>query len=196
MCTDPAHPQRPRRHQHGLTLIELIVFIVIISVALVGVLSVLNVTVFRSADPMVRKQMLVIAEALLEEAQMLPFTYCDPADANATTATSSAGCASLPQGLGPANGETRGSATNPFNNVADYAGLATLNPVTNAAGASFPGYTATIAITATDTLNGITSGAAPATMNVLRITVTVSTLSGSDSITLEGYRTRHSPNST
>ena len=62
------------RRQRGITLIELIVFIVIVSVALVGVLSVLNVTARSGADPMIRKQMLAIAEALLEEVQSKPYT--------------------------------------------------------------------------------------------------------------------------
>ena len=55
------------RRQGGLTLIELVVFIVIVSVALVGVLSVLNVTVKSSADPVIRKQALALAEGMLEE---------------------------------------------------------------------------------------------------------------------------------
>ncbi|MFA6312356.1 MAG: type II secretion system protein, partial [Sterolibacterium sp.] len=71
-----------RRPQSGLTLVELVMFIVIVSVALAGVLTVLNVTVKSSADPMIAKQMLAIAEALLEEVQAKSFTYCDPNDAN------------------------------------------------------------------------------------------------------------------
>ena len=55
------------RRQGGLTLIELIIFMVIVSVALVGVLSVLNVTVKSSADPVIRKQALALAEAMLDE---------------------------------------------------------------------------------------------------------------------------------
>lgn len=55
------------RRQGGLSLIELIIFVVIVSVALVGVLSVLNVTVKSSADPVIRKQALALAEAMLDE---------------------------------------------------------------------------------------------------------------------------------
>ena len=52
--------------QRGLSLIELIMFIVIVGSALAGVLSVLNFTTKSSADPMVRKQALAIAEQIRE----------------------------------------------------------------------------------------------------------------------------------
>lgn len=55
------------RQQSGLSLIELIIFIIVISVGLVGILSVMNVTVKSSADPMLRKQAIALAEAILEE---------------------------------------------------------------------------------------------------------------------------------
>ncbi len=75
MCT--------RHRQLGISLIELIMFIVIVSVALAGILLVLNVTTKSSADPLVHKQALAIAESLLEEVELMPFTYCDPDDVNA-----------------------------------------------------------------------------------------------------------------
>jgi len=63
-------------HQSGLTLIELIVFIVVVSVGVVGILSVMNVTVRYSADPMVRKQALALADSIMEE--ILLKAYSDP----------------------------------------------------------------------------------------------------------------------
>ena len=63
-----------KRAQSGLTLIELIFFIVIVGGALAGVLSVLNVTTKSSADPLVRKTMLAIAQALMEEVQLIGST--------------------------------------------------------------------------------------------------------------------------
>lgn len=182
-----------RPGQCGFTLIELVIFIIVVGVGVAGVLSVFNLTVFRSADPMVRKQMLSIAEALLEEVEMQPFSYCDPTDANASTATSTAGCATTVETLGVEAGETRSSATNPFNNVSDYSGLATLNPVSDISGThTYTGYSATITLTA-EALNTIASTSTPATMEALRITVVVS--HGADSLRLDGYRARHSPNS-
>lgn len=186
----------PRRTQTGLTFVELIMFIVIVGIAVAGVLLVLDVAVKSSADPMIRKNMLSIAEALLEEVELMPFTYCDPNDANASTAASTAGCATLVEGMGPDAGETRSDTANPFNNVNDYyavGGLALPTPVPDISNTYFApaGYSATIQIVAED-LNGIVSTTTPATMRALRIAVTVS--HGSDSIVLEGYRTRHSPN--
>ncbi len=166
------------RCQRGLTLIELIMFIVIVGVALAGVLTVLNHTTQRSADPMIRKQVVAIAEAILEEVMLQPFTWCDPDDANAATATSAAGCATMAEGLGAEGSETRGT----FDNVNDYNGLST---TTNISGGGTAPYTATVAVVG-EALNGI------AATESLRITVTVA--AGNETIQLEGYRTRHSPN--
>ena len=83
MCTRSSlQPQR------GISLIELIMFIVIISVALTGILLVMNTSPRSSADPLIHKQALAIAESLLEEVELMPFTYCDPDDVNAASATS------------------------------------------------------------------------------------------------------------
>lgn len=81
---------RGQRNRHGgLSLIELIVFIVIVSVAIVGVLSVLNLTVAKSADPMIRKQALAVAEAMMEEILTKDYQN-DPADP--TNASPTLGC--------------------------------------------------------------------------------------------------------
>ena len=190
------------RRQQGMTLIELIVFIVIVSVALAGVLTVLNVTTKSSADPMIRKQMLAIAEALLEEIQLQPFTWCDPDDPAAATATSTGGCttaeSSGPESV-PVRLEARGDPLYPFDNVNDYAGANITTNIVGTASSMPTGYSAHVAVAdtsalATNRLGGITADA-----DVLLITVTVCHAAtcpsaGADSIVLEGYRTRHSPN--
>ncbi len=56
-----------KRLQKGFTLIELLIFILVVGVCLAGILSVMNTVVKSSADPMVRKQTLAVAESLLEE---------------------------------------------------------------------------------------------------------------------------------
>lgn len=182
--------------ESGLTIVELIMFIVIVGVGLAGIIAVFNVTAKSSADPMIRKNMLAIAEALLEEVEMMHFTYCDPTDANAATATSTADCATIVENLGPDVGETRTSTTNPFNSVNDYyvsGGMTLASPISDISGIYFApaGYGATIQIIP-EALNDIASNSTPSTMEALRIAVTVT--HGSDSLTLEGYRTRHSPN--
>lgn len=189
------------RRQAGLSLIELIVFIVIVSTALAGVLTVFNVTTKASADPMIRKQILAVAEAILEEVELQPFTWCSPDDANAATATNATlgagGCATTVQGLG-AGGAARIANTD---NVGDYSGV-TLNPVTSVDGAHpLAGYTAAIVLTPENLGPGGSAIASAAcaspndcsALNVLRIAVTVTHTSG-ESVLLEGYRTRYSPN--
>jgi MSHA pilin protein MshD len=179
---------------HGMTLIELIVFIVIVGTALAGVLTVLDTTARSGGDPVIRKQMLAIAEGLLEEVALRPFTWCDPDDATAATATSAtvgvgpAFCTATVEGMGPEAGETRTGGATSFDNVNDYAGLALPSPIASVSGSSFApaGYSATVAVTQ-NSLNGI------AATESLLIAVTVSR--GADSLVLEGYRTRHSPNS-
>lgn len=54
-------------------MIELIMFIVIVGIGVAGVLSVFTTSVKSSADPMVRKQALSIAESLLEEILLKDF---------------------------------------------------------------------------------------------------------------------------
>lgn len=165
--------RRPGR-QRGASLLELIVFIVIVGTALAGVLTVLNVSVLHSADPMVRKQMLAIAESLLDEVQLQPFTFCDPAAVEAKAASSTADCGGHLPSVGPPGGVTDRSL---YNNVANYSGL-TLGTAGDAASvisdmsnvqnnASPAGYWATISVATDGNLGGI------AATEVLRITVEV-----------------------
>jgi len=61
-------------------------FIVIVSAAVAGIIGVIDVTTRSSVDPMIHKQALAVAEAMMEEVRLQPFTYCDPDDPNAATA--------------------------------------------------------------------------------------------------------------
>ncbi|TNC96192.1 MAG: hypothetical protein FD121_1202 [Gallionellaceae bacterium] len=188
--------------QRGISLIELIIFIVIISVALTGILLVMNTVTRHSADPLIHKQALAIAESLLEEVELMPFSYCDPDDASAVVATSAVvggtGCDATVEAMGA---ETIGGVTEDrygtaspsdnasFDNVNDYNGfnMGAGSVVDITGGAAVGGYSTSIAIVET------ALGTVPAGES-LRITVTVT---GPDNvpIVLDGYRTRYAPRS-
>jgi MSHA pilin protein MshD len=184
----------PRRHR-GLTLIELLMFIVVVGIALAAMLRVFVTATTASADPMIRRQQLAIAESLLREVQLMPITWCDPDDANVGTATSAVvsatGCAATIESSGPEGGETRYGPANYFDNVNDYAGLSMsgIRDLSNTAVSGLAGYTAGVAVAAA-TLDSLTAGSGDA----LKITVTVSG-PDSSSIVLQGWRTRYAPQS-
>lgn len=194
------------RRQRGLTMVELIVFILVIGVAVAGVLGTLTTVTQRSADPLIRKQAMLLAESLLEEVALSHFTYCHPDAANAESAASTAACASLPEAFGRPAGEVR-----PYFNVNDYvaaAGVpAAFNPsdpsgdnVTDVSGNPMvpPGYRALVSISPVSGFGPagmqIGSAGASADSDVLRITVDVR-YGDNQHIILERYRTRYAPNS-
>jgi MSHA pilin protein MshD len=189
----------------GISLVELVVFIAIISVGLAGILGVMSFTTRASADPLAQKQALAIAEAYLEEALAMPFTYCDPDDVNAATAQSTAAvnpvdptrCATTLEGIG-AEGEARGSATTPYDNVNDYASLPAGVPA-NVDGTpigDLGNYTVAVAVVAAPlAASSATVSATDGNGRPLSLRVTV-TVTGPNAVTvaLDGYRTRYSPN--
>ncbi len=190
----------PSSGQRGVTLVELIIFIVVVGIAAMGVLLVIDVATRSSADPMIQKQALAAAEALLEEVQLQPFTYCDPDDANAATALAAANCTGGAGGpndenrlvagqLGPEAGETRSSATTPYDNVSDYNGLVIGPGITDLSGTAIPGLGA---FTAMVTVANQAIGAVPAA-DALLIGITV-TGPGDTTVVLHGYRVRYAPN--
>lgn len=175
----------------GFTLVELVVFISMIGIALGGVLVAYDYASRDSADPIVRKQALAVAESLLEEVQQMPFTYCDPDDPAATTASSPAAC-TTPEAIGPEAGESRYSATTPFDNVSDYHGYDTaleappgVKDVSGAQIAGLAGYNVRVTV-AGAALGGIAAGES------LLVTVEV-TAPYNVTARLESYRTRHAP---
>jgi MSHA pilin protein MshD len=199
MCIHPS--RRGPSSQAGASLVELLVFIVVVSIAVAGVLLVMNKVTAHSADALVHKQSLSIAESLLEEVELMPFTFCDPDDASAVSATSSAGC-TIAEGLGP---ETIGGVTEDrygtlapavnaqFDNVNDYNGFgmatgAGIRDITGNAIAGLSGYAAQVVVAPS------ALGDVPAAESLL-ITVTVTGPDGS-TVALDGYRTRYAPNGT
>lgn len=189
--TERGHYLRQQRAR-GSSLVELIMFIVIIGIAVAGVLGAMSLSTRASADPLIQKQALAIAEAYLEEVLAMPFTYCDPDDLDAATATSATvgagGCAATIEVIGAEAGETRGGGTTPYDNVNDYNSLATGVPasIDGTAISGLSSYSVSVAVVA----ESLSTVAAPAS---LRVTVTV-TGPSSTSVQLDGYRTRYAPN--
>ena len=190
--------------QRGISLVELIMFIVIVSVALAGILLVMDTVTKGSADPLIHKQSLAIAESLLEEVELMPFTYCDPDDPTAATAESAADCsAGMDQNKGgaalttptPAT-ENRWSASDPFDNVADYGGfvmnsgicdITNTTPTCTAPIAGLSAYRAAVDVSRAGSALGLASNDL-----ALRITVTVTGPDGTP-VVVEGIRTRYAP---
>lgn len=150
-----------RSKHRGFTLIELIIFIVVVSVGLVGILKVMDVTVKSSADPMVRKQTVAIAESLLEE--ILLKEFADPP------------------------GGYTGASRALFDDVDQYAGYTTAGGMKDMSGAVIPGLTqynvTSVTVVGTTNLTGLSSA------NAKQVTVTV-TGPGGD-ISLTGYRANY-----
>lgn len=175
-----------RARQLGLSLVELVMFIVVLGLALTAVLKAFTQATAASVDPQLRRQALAIAESLMEEVQLMPFTFCGADDANVATAQAVGDCATLPEAIGPEAGETRGT----FDNVNDYNGLAMAGivDITNTPVSGLSGYSASVRVAADD-LGSLTAASGDA----LRITVSVTSPDGS-TLTLDGYRSRYAPN--
>jgi MSHA pilin protein MshD len=119
--------------ERGFTFIEVIIAIVIIGIAVAGVLSVMNLTVSRSADPMIQEQAVAIAEAYLEEIRTKAFSDPD----------------------GSETGEGRAT----YDDVEDYDGLTDTgaHDQNNQAITGLAGYTVQVTVQAED-LNGLGAG--------------------------------------
>jgi len=152
---------RPRAPARGMTLIELVFAIVIISVGVAGVLQVYNNTVRNSGDPLVNKQMLAIAEGMLEEVALKPYAIV------------------------ASTGTAIGCSRSTFNDIWDYNNYATSSVICDVDGnaiATLGGYSMSVSVqTDSSTFSAVGVSAAA------RITVTVRY--GSRSLSLVSWRT-------
>ena len=129
------------RRLTGFTLIEMVIAIVVIGVGLAGVLTVYNITVKSSADPLIHKQMLAVAEEMMEEILLKPYT----------------------PGSGTISGCNRAAA----DDVSDYAGYS--QPICDIDGTAVPGlsgYSVAVAVNASATLATLSSGVKKVTVTV------------------------------
>lgn len=153
-----------RRAESGFTLIELIVAIVIISIGVVGVLAAYISSVKGSADAVVGKQLVSIAEEMMEEVLLKPHAVNGGAPANALTA------------CGP------GASRAAFDDIRDYNGYQTTGicDIDGGAVSGLSGYGVAVQVQ-TVNLGGIA--------NTLRVTVTASR--GTQNLVLDGFRTAY-----
>jgi len=211
------------KRQAGLTLIELVMFMVIVGVAAAGIMGVFNIGASHSADPLRRKQALMIAEALMEEVLLACFTFCNPDFDGADSAANQAACGAQQVVIGIPGG------SRPFSNVANYARTAGeawrtfavggvdvdingralgTNPGNATIGnASLAGITSTVTLNYLDPAqdNSVDRGLGPTdgrailsdagNLRGLRVTITTTYGTGAnDFVRLDGYRTRYAPN--
>ena len=122
-----------RRHQAGVTLVELIVALTLAGVVMGSIWSAWTLLIGRSADPLVARQSLAIAQSLLREIELQPL----PGTAVAGSTPGRTGYAS----------------------INDYNGL-TMSGISDAEGAAVPGlegYGASISV-ASLALTGVPAG--------------------------------------
>jgi MSHA pilin protein MshD len=150
-----------RLRQGGFTLIEMIVFIVVVGVGLAGILSVMNISVKSSADPLTRKQLIDIADAMLGEILLRP--YSAPSAGVLPRATWTAG---------------------QYNNYTSAGGI------TDVSGNVLPGlanYKVTVTVAYVTAADNAQLFALPVAVRPLKVTVT-STDPNARTLTLTGYR--------
>ncbi len=160
-----SHPQR------GVSLIEAVLFIVVVSIALVVVLKAFDIANQGSADPVLRRQSLAIAQSLLDEISFKPFGSA------ATDDVAQGGFA------GPYTSANRQW----FDDVDDYNGFSMnvdgIRSLDDTALTGLGHYQASVAVVAA------AFGSVPATAGY-RITITVTDPSGAQ-LALEGYRANY-----
>ena len=140
---------------------ELLLLVVVLAVGVAGIVTVYVNTVVGSADPLVRKQAMAIAESLMDEIMLQQFSLAPVTAPGATRDT--------------------------FDEISDYNGYSTTGGIKNIYGAAVPGltgYDISAVSVAGAALNDV--GAADSA----RVTVSV-TAPGGTVITLEGYKLKY-----
>ncbi len=158
----------PFIRQRGISLIELIMFIVIVSSAMAGILVVMNQVTSHSADPLIQKQALAIAESMLEEIQLK--------DLAGTSCTGALGVDAPRIGAGCVR-DYVGYSNAPVTGIRDFS---TNTPVAGLGGY----YVKSVVVTSQATFGGTAIATAD---GAVQIDVTVTDPAGNDT-TVTGYR--------
>ncbi len=146
----------------GFTLIEMVIAIVIIGVGLAGLLTAFSTVVRNSADPLIRKQVLVVAEEMMAEVLLKQYVVSGTAPGNALRNCGTAAARTL------------------FDDVRDYHNYQTsgICDMDGLAVAGLSAYNLVITVQ-TESWQGIA--------DCLKVSVTVSR--GQESVTLVSWRT-------
>jgi len=203
----PGRPRLAKRARRGFTLIDLLVVITLTGTIAGSLTVVFSRLASQSAASLREREAQWLVQALLAEARAMPFTYCDPQDARAATATGAfvgpTGCATSVDQLGPEPGESRYNPAARLDGVGDYQGFtmpgpccatfcdrngAPLGGAPRLAGCQLRVNTVPQAMPALPALDA--NGRAQA----LRIVVTLACPGRAD-VVAEGVRVRHAPNS-
>jgi MSHA pilin protein MshD len=158
--------------QQGVSLIEAVLFIVVVSVALVVVLKTFDIANQGSVDPLIRRQALAIAQAMLDEISAKPF-------GSAATDVTADGYTA-----GPVNSATRANA----DDIDDYDGYdqTGITTLSNAPLTGLENYQVHVDV---DPITSGELGTVPVA-DAFRITVTVTAPSG-EQFVLAGYRANY-----
>jgi MSHA pilin protein MshD len=162
------------RRLRGITLIELLIFIVLVTVGLLGALAVFGPAVRASADPLLQKQTMNLAESMLREVLQKGFQN-DAADPDNNDAT--LGC--TPNTVPRCQLNSQLDRPN-YNDVDDYNTFNQNGVVFLANGAAVPGLgacTQTVTVAPPANWNGVSGKF-----------VTVTANCGAGVVTLVGFR--------
>jgi MSHA pilin protein MshD len=160
--------REPLNGESGATLVEMVISIAIIAVVVTGTLLLVQKVAVHSADPMIERQALAIAEAYLEEILLKP--YFDP-----TLGAGGGACPAAP------------ASRDLYDNVCDYQGVDDAGALDQfgAPVAGLGAYRVRVAVDTAATLSDLSGSA-----DVLRVDVRVTHPAPVD-LLISGFRARY-----